>query len=169
MLDRIFIDFSVHKLRQLHSRIEECVARLTDEQIWARGAETENAVGNLILHLAGNVRQWILFGVAGQADVRVRDREFAARGEIGREDLLERLRSALEEAIPVIEQVSARRLAETTRVQNYELHVLAAIGHVVEHFAMHTGQIIFVTKMLTGEDLGFYRHLSAPKHRETTP
>jgi uncharacterized damage-inducible protein DinB len=169
MLDRIFIDFSVLKLRQLHSRIEECVARLTDDQIWARGAEAENAIGNLILHLAGNVRQWILTGVAGRPDVRVRDREFAARGESGREDLLERLRSALDEAIPFIEQVSAERLAETIKVQSYELPVLAAIGHVVEHFAMHTGQIIFVTKMLTGEDLGFYRHLSTPKHRETTP
>jgi uncharacterized damage-inducible protein DinB len=167
MLDRIFIDFSVHKLRQLHSRIEDCLDRLDEEQIWARGPESSNAIGNLVLHLAGNVRQWILFGVAGQPDVRVRDREFAARGEIGKQDLLEGLRSTLEEAIPVIEQVSAERLSLTTKVQNYELPVLAAIGHVVEHFAMHTGQIIFATKMLTEEDLGFYRHLGTPKRRET--
>ena len=167
MLDRIFIDYSVRELRTFQSRIEACAARLTDDQIWARGVETENAVGNLILHLAGNVRQWILFGIAGNPDVRVRDREFSARGDIGKEDLLARLRAALDEAIPVIEQVSAARLAETTKVQNYELPVLAAIGHVVNHFAMHTGQIIFATKMLTGEDLGFYRHLS-PKRGDPT-
>jgi uncharacterized damage-inducible protein DinB len=167
MLDRIFIEFAVHKLRQLHARIEDCLARLDDEQIWARGSDHSNAIGNLVLHLAGNVRQWILFGVAGQPDVRVRDREFAARGEIGKQDLLDRLRSTLEEAIPVIEQVPAERLAETTRVQTYELPVMAAIGHVVEHFSMHTGQIIFATKILTGEDLGFYRHLEPPKRGGT--
>ena len=160
MTESLFLDHSVRKLRQLQGRIEECLGRLTDEQIWARHSDNENAAGNLVLHLCGNVRQWIVSGVGGQQDIRTRDREFAACGTVTRGELLERLAGTLDAAIPVIEGVSAERLAETIRVQGYDVSVLEAIYHVVEHFSMHTGQIIFATKLLTQEDLGFYKHLS---------
>src|SRR3979411_971899 len=90
-IDHLFTAVSARKLEQLLSRIETCAGKLTDDQIWMRGVESQNAVGNLMLHLNGNVRQWILSGVGGKPDVRVRDREFAARGDISRQDLLERL------------------------------------------------------------------------------
>src|ERR1700691_5757570 len=96
--DRLFLDYSARKLRQLNSRIEDCLGRLTEEQIWARGAETENAVGNLVLHLSGNVRQWIVAGVGGRPDVRQRDAEFAARGGLAAHGLAEHLRGIVEEA-----------------------------------------------------------------------
>jgi uncharacterized damage-inducible protein DinB len=169
-LDRIFLDFSQKKLRQLSSRIEDCLARLTAEQVWARGHENENAIGNLVLHLCGNVRQWIIAGVGGQPDIRLRDREFTARGDVESAELGERLKSTVEEAVAVIGQVTAARLAAVVTIQKYELTVLEAIAHVVEHFAQHTGQIIFATKMLTGQDLGFYRHLkTTAAHGEKTP
>jgi uncharacterized damage-inducible protein DinB len=169
-LDRIFLDFSQKKLRQLCARIEDCLARLTAEQVWARGSENENAIGNLVLHLCGNVRQWIIAGVGGQPDIRVRDREFTARGDVEPGLLAERLKSTVEDAVSVIGQVTAGRLAEVVTIQKYEITVLEAIAHVVEHFGQHTGQIIFATKMLTGQDLGFYRHLkSAAAHGEKTP
>jgi len=160
MTERLFAEFSVRKLRQLEVRIADCLGRLTDQQIWARGSENENAVGNLVLHLSGNVRQWIVSGVGGQPDVRMRDREFAARDGLGRAELLERLGGTLDLAVPVIEGLSAEGLQRKIRVQNYDVTVLEAIYHVVEHFAMHTGQIAFATKLMTQEDLGFYRHLS---------
>jgi uncharacterized damage-inducible protein DinB len=163
MIDRIFLDYSGRKLRQYFERIRSCLDKLSGEQIWLRGGENQNAAGNLLLHLAGNVRQWIVSGVGGQPDVRVRDREFAARGDISKQELLERLEAAVNDAIVVLDGVTAKRLEEHVTVQNYDGTVLEAIGHVVEHFAMHTGQIIFLTKALTGEDLGFYRHLSAPQ------
>jgi uncharacterized damage-inducible protein DinB len=169
VIERIFLDFSARKLRQLMSRIRSCAGRLTSEQVWARGGENENAAGNLMLHLAGNVRQWIVSGVGGKPDVRVRDREFSARGGISKDDLLERLEAAVEDAIQVIEALPPERLAERIVVQKYDVTVLEAIAHVVEHFAMHTGQIIFATKMCSGEDLGFYRHLSAPPQQDRTP
>ena len=168
--DRIFLDFSVRKLELLTGRIESCLGRLNVEQIWARGGENENAVGNLVLHLAGNVRQWIVSGVGAMPDVRQRDAEFAARGGASAAELKERLRGTVAEAVAVIGGLPTERLTERVTIQNYEQPVLEAIYHVVEHFAMHTGQIQFATKMLTGADLGFYAHLrTTAAHGERTP
>jgi len=169
-LDRIFLDVSQKKLQQLTSRIEQCLAQLTAEQVWARGSENENAIGNLVLHLAGNVRQWIISGIGGKPDIRVRDREFTARGDVEPAELGERLKSTVEEAVAVLGQVSAGRLAEIVTIQKYDITVMEAIAHVIEHFAQHTGQIIFATKMLTGQDLGFYKHLkTTAAHGEKIP
>jgi uncharacterized damage-inducible protein DinB len=161
--DRIFLDYSVHKLRQFSSRICVCLDKLTYDQIWYRGADNSNAVGNLVLHLCGNVRQWIGTGVGGKPDVRVRDREFSARGEIQADELKERLAAAVEDAAAIIAQLPAERLLDTIRVQRYEVTVLEGVYHVVEHFAQHTGQILFAAKAFTGEDLGFYRNIGEAK------
>ena len=169
-IDRLFLDHSVSELRQLTGRIETCLGKLNEEQVWARGNENENAIGNLVLHLCGNVRQWIISGVGGQPDARARDAEFAARGGVAVADLNNRLRQTVDEAAGVIETVSPSRLSQRLLIQQYDVSILEAIYHVVEHFSMHTGQIIFATKMLTGEDLGFYQHLrSASAHGEKTP
>ena len=168
-LDRIFLDFSEKKLQQLAGRIEDCLGRLTAEQVWARGHENENAIGNLVLHLCGNVRQWIIAGIGGKPDIRVRDREFTARGEIEPSELSERLKATIDEAAGVI-AAAAPRLAEHVTIQKYDITVMEAIAHVVEHFAQHAGQIMFVTKMLTGQDLGYYKHLkTTAAHGEKTP
>lgn len=168
-LDRLFADFSARKLRQMSDRVKTCLGKLSSEQIWARGGEHENAVGNLVLHLCGNVRQWIVSGIGGAPDARERDAEFAARGGVSGQELAARLHSVVEEAAAVIGSVTARRLSERIVVQKYEVSVMEAIYHVVEHFSGHTGQIVFATKMLTTEDLGFYRHLRAAAHGEKTP
>jgi uncharacterized damage-inducible protein DinB len=159
-LDRVFLDYSTQKLRQFRSRIDACLEKLTYDQIWERPSDSSNAIGNLVLHLCGNLRQWIGTGVAGQPDIRVRDREFAARGDVQSDELRERLRAAVEDAVAIIEALPAGRLLEITRVQRYDVTVLEAVYHVVEHFAQHTAQIIFATKAYTRDDLGFYRHLN---------
>ncbi|MDQ6677735.1 MAG: DUF1572 domain-containing protein [Acidobacteriota bacterium] len=169
MVDRLFLDYSVQKLRQAAGRVDECLARLTEDQVWARGAPNENAPGNLVLHLCGNVRQWVISGVGRSPNTRDRDAEFAADGGMGTSDLRRMLRQTVEEAVPVIERQTAEQLEQQIQVQNYRVAVLEAIYHVVEHFAGHAGQIIFVTKALTGEDLGFYKHLKYSAHREQTP
>jgi uncharacterized damage-inducible protein DinB len=158
-VESLFLDESVKTLRQLTSRIEACFGRLTDDQIWARGSENENAVGNLALHLAGNVRQWIIASLGGAPDLRKRDEEFAARAGHTAQDLLAHLGSAVEEAAAVIASLDTARLTREYTIQKYQVSGVTAVYHVVEHFAQHTGQIIFATKMLTGEDLGFYSHL----------
>jgi uncharacterized damage-inducible protein DinB len=108
------------------------------------------------LHLCGNVRQWIVSGIGGAPDARDRDAEFAARGEAGIADLKRRLRDTMIAASAVLRDLPEERLAERVTIQNYDATLLEAIYHVVEHFSMHTGQIVFATKMLTGADLGFY-------------
>jgi uncharacterized damage-inducible protein DinB len=168
-LDRIFLDVSSRTLEQLLSRIRDCVGKLTPEQVWARGSDNENAIGNLVLHLNGNVRQWIVSGVGGAADTRVRDAEFAARGGIAVPELLGRIEATVREAVAVLNNVTAARMTERLTIQKYDVTVMEAIFHVVEHFSQHTGQIIFATKVLTGDDLGFYRHLKAAAHTERTP
>jgi len=154
-----FLTYASDQLNQLCSRIEICIDKLTAEQVWARGNENANAVGNLALHLMGNVRQWILHGVGGEPDVRMRDSEFASRGGIDPSELKRRLRATVDEAAALIRALPPGRLGERRTIQKYDVTVLEAIFHVVEHFSGHAGQIIFATKFLTGDDLGFYAHL----------
>jgi hypothetical protein len=169
-LESVFLSFSSDKLEQLCGRIETCVDKLTPDQIWSRGAENENSIGNLMLHLAGNVRQWILHGVGGQPDTRQRDTEFDARGDVDPVELKRRLRSTVEEAAALIRALPAARFQEPKQIQNYDVTVFEVILHVVEHFAGHTGQIIFATKLFTGADLAFYAHLrTSQKGAQTTP
>src|SRR5436190_4940314 len=130
VLERPFLEHSNKKLRQYCDRIETCLGKLSAEQIWARGSENENAVGNLVLHLSGNVRQWIVSGVGGSADTRQRDAEFDARGGVSKEDLMARLRGAVEDAAATLAKVSAKRLAEKIVVQKYDVPVMEAIAHV---------------------------------------
>lgn len=155
----IFINFSAEKLEQLHGRIQDCLARLTPEQIWTRNSENENAVGNLVLHLSGNVRQWIGSGVAGMPDHRQRDAEFDARGGMAPAELAELLKTRVSEVAGIIREVPAARLTQRITPQGYDVTVLEAIAHVVEHFSQHTGQIILLTKLLTGNDLAYYQYL----------
>jgi uncharacterized damage-inducible protein DinB len=169
-LQRQFLDYSIDKLREYTGRIETCLGMLNEEQVWARRAENENAAGNLVLHLCGNVRQWIVSAVGARPDVRERDREFSARGGVSIAALTECLRTTVEEAAGVLRAVTAERMAERLVIQGYKVSVMEAIYHVVEHFSMHTGQIMFATKLLTGTDLGFYAHLStAASHAQKTP
>lgn len=167
-IESVFLHYSADKLAQLCGRIETCVDKLTPAQIWARHGENENAIGNLMLHLSGNVRQWILSGVGGEPDTRERDREFDARGGMAIPELKQRLRSAVDAAVALIRALPPDRLAERITVQNYDVTVLEAILHVVEHFSGHAGQIMFATKLVTGADLGFYAHLRSA-HVEKTP
>src|SRR5215471_10477567 len=111
-MDGLFLDFSAKKLRQLTDRIEICIGKLNEEQVWARGSANENAIGNLVLHLCGNVRQWICAGVGGRTFNRERDAEFAATGGVAPQELIRRLRETVEEASAIVEGLPAGRLSE---------------------------------------------------------
>ena len=158
-----FVAASRKSLDQWLGRIEKCLDQLTEEQIWWRGQENSNAVGNLVLHLSGNVRQWIIAGVGGAKDARDRDSEFAQRAALPVAELRKRLREAVREADAVLAQLKPEDLLPSRHIQVYDVTVLEAIHHVTEHFALHAGQIIYATKLMTGEDLGFYKNLQKPK------
>jgi uncharacterized damage-inducible protein DinB len=169
MIEHAFLQFSSTKLTELSARIEDCLGRLTADQVWMRNAENENSVGNIVLHLCGNVRQWILGGIGGQPDHRDRESEFAARGGFEPAELAAKLKAVISEAAQVIRNVPVASLPEKKIIQKYDTTVMEAIYHVVEHFAGHTGQIIFATKLLTGHDLGYYKHLSKGAQAQAAP
>ena len=134
-------------------KIERCLKSLSDEQVWWRANPASNSIGNLLLHLNGNVRQWIVGGVTVR---RVRQQEFDERRIIARDELLSQLASTIVEADRVLARLAAESLSERRQIQGKDVSVLEAVYHVVEHFSMHTGQIILLTKMQTGEDISFY-------------
>jgi uncharacterized damage-inducible protein DinB len=156
-VSRAFIQRAREFLREQYlPKIERCLEKLTDEQIWWRSNSESNSIGNLLLHLSGNARQWIVCGLGGEVDARERQSEFNERRTIPREELLSRLRSTVEAVDETLATFDASRLLDKFRIQGTEATALAAIFHVTEHFSMHTGQIILQTKMLTGIDLVFY-------------
>lgn len=137
-------------------KIERCLEQLTDEQIWWRANESSNSIGNLLLHLSGNVRQWIISGLGGEPDHRHRDSEFDQREGIPRSELISLLKQTLSDADEVLSRFDASKLLEAKRIQKSDVTALEAIFHVTEHFSMHTGQIILLTKMLASKDFKFY-------------
>lgn len=152
-----FIDQSRRFLLQDYLRkIERCVDELPDDDLWWRPDEISNSVGNLLLHLAGNVRQWIVSGVGGERDVRQRQQEFDQRAPLPAPALLARLHDALDEADRVLADLDPADLSRRLTIQGIAVTVMEAIYHVVEHFSSHVGQIIYITKLRTGRDLRFY-------------
>jgi uncharacterized damage-inducible protein DinB len=137
-------------------KIERCLELLSDEQIWWRANPQSNSIGNLILHLSGNVRQWLVVGLGGAGDSRDRDAEFAQRDVVPRAELVARLTETLREADATLGAFDPDKLLENFRIQGLEVSALEAVLHVVEHFSMHTGQIIMLAKMFTQVDLEFY-------------
>ncbi len=157
-LRRAFLDRSRAYLRDGYlPRIRLAVARLSPEDLWWRPNEASNSVGNLLLHLAGNLRQWIVAGVGGAPDVRVRNEEFAAAGGPGAAELLDRLGAAVMEADATLARLDPGALDRALEIQGHRVTAFEAVYHAVEHFAMHTGQITYVAKLRAGTDLGFYR------------
>ena len=155
-------------------RIVRCLQLLSDKEIWWRPNGASNAAGNIVLHLCGNVRQWIISGLGGAPDARERDKEFAEHGPIPRRVLIAQLKKTVEEASKTIEGLSAEAFAREFVIQGYHVSGLATISHVYEHFSYHAGQIIYLTKLKRGKDLRFTRlpaTRSAPKRvaaRRTT-
>ena len=137
-------------------KIERCLEHLTDEQIWFRPNEASNSIGNLVLHLCGNARQWIVAGLGDSPDRRDRDSEFRQREVIPRVELVECLRTTVREVEQVLANLDSNVVLERRTIQGKDVEVLEAIFHVTEHFSMHTGQIILLTKMLAQRDMKFY-------------
>lgn len=137
-------------------KILKCFDQLTDEQIWSRPNGVSNSVGNLILHLCGNIRQYVISGLGDAPDIRERDLEFSTTGGFTRAALLEKLDQTLGEAFAVMRSASDERLLRMHTVQGFRYSGIGIIVHITEHFSHHTGQIIFWAKQLTSRDMAFY-------------
>lgn len=156
----LFLEFSRHKLLdQYWPRMRACVESLTDEQVWWRPNPASNSVGNLLLHLNGNVRQWLVNSFNRLEDTRNRPAEFKPTEQPAASALISRLDETLQQAAAVLARLTEDDLLARYEIQGYNVTGLDAVYQVVEHFGLHHGQIIYVTKMLRNEDLGFYREL----------
>ncbi len=147
---------AVRRLREGQERIRFCVQRLNDEQLWYRPNSNVVSVGNLVLHLCGNVGQWVNSTLGNRPDERRRDDEFAATGPMDTRELRERLDATLAYAYDVIGGLGEADLERTWNVQGFSETGLAIVLHVVEHFSYHTGQITLHTKLLLDIDTGYY-------------
>ena len=144
-----------HLVMEYLPKIRSCVGELSDDQVWWRSSEAENSVGNLLLHLSANIRQWIVSGLGGAADARVRQAEFDERRVLPKEELLQLFESAVMEADAVLGRFDASKLTEVRHFQKWDYSCLYAIMHVVEHAAQHMGQIVYITKLCKKTDLKF--------------
>ena len=137
-------------------RMLQCLSMLNDEEIWRRPNPNSNSVGNLVLHLCGNARQWIVSGLGGAPDARWRQEEFDERGPLPREELIALIETTAREVDAVLERVKPEDLLGLRPVQVFEESGLSILVHVVEHFSYHVGQISYFTKALKDVDLGYY-------------
>ncbi|MPR32277.1 DinB family protein [Salmonirosea aquatica] len=151
-----FIEQSLHYFHLNTPRIIKCLDELSEEEVWQRPNGASNSVGNLILHLCGNIRQYIISGLGNQPDTRTRSVEFSVTEGFSKAELLQKLNETLHVADTVIRAADDENLLRERRVQAYTLTGLGIIIHVVEHYSYHTGQIAFWTKQLRNQDLGFY-------------
>jgi uncharacterized damage-inducible protein DinB len=152
-----FIARSRHFLRtEYPTKLRAAVKALPADALWWRANSTSNSVGNLLLHLNGNVRQWIVGGVGGSTVTRDRAGEFAAQSGATADALLADLDRALDEVDAVLARLTAEDLTSSRTIQGRELTVLEAIYHVVEHFSLHLGQIILVAKLHAPGAVKFY-------------
>jgi Protein of unknown function (DUF1572) len=144
-------------------RICDSLMLLSPEEIWWRPNLVSNSIGNLVLHLRGNVRQWIICGLGGERDVRRRDLEFSEKGPIAREKLITEIRSTVRDASGVIRNLAADQLLRRYSIQGYRVTGYEAATQVITHFGVHAGQIMYVTKMKRGIDLGFTKLPPVPE------
>jgi hypothetical protein len=165
----LFLEYSRKKLLgQYWPRLREVVEPLTDEQVWWRPNEASNSIGNLLLHLNGNVYQWLVASFSHFEDRRNRPAEFYEREGIPAAELLNRLGATLKEVGGVLARLTAEELAAPMEIQGFHVTGLHAVYQAVEHFGLHYGQILYIVKMLTGADLKLTRGLDATGRAETS-
>lgn len=159
-VSHLFLAFSRHKLMEHYwPRLRSAVEPLSMEQVWWRPNAACNSIGNLVLHLNGNVRQWLVASFQRLPDERNRPYEFAAEGGMNAAELLDRLGATMSEADDVLAGLRDTDLTRPYEIQGYHVTGLEAVYQVVEHFGLHYGQITYIAKCLTARDLGFYREL----------
>jgi len=141
---------------EYRTKLRAVVEALPPDRLWWRPNDDSNSVGNLLLHLAGNIRQWAIAGIPQAADTRRRAAEFAAQGGEDAAALLARMDQTLDEVDLVLADLPPDELLTRRTIQGRDVTVYAAITQVIEHFALHLGQIILIAKWLEPGSVKFY-------------
>ena len=160
-----FLACSARRLILSRQQIANCLDQLTEQQMSQRGGDHENSVINLLLHLEGNLRQWVLHGIDNQPDIRRRDDEFTLTLSTSAAEARAAFNATVEESSRVIAALDPARLLEVIDPQPTGTWrnptILDAIYKVVGHLEHHAGQIVLLTKQMAGRDLD----LSMPRKR----
>jgi Protein of unknown function (DUF1572) len=160
-ISRLFLEHSRKKLfDEWWPRLRATVEGLTEEQLWWRPNDASNSIGNLMLHLNGNVRQWLVTSFTQQEDHRNRPAEFNEKAGGPPAPLLAQMGATLDEAAAILARLTETDLLAPMQIQGYQVTGLVAVYQVVEHFGLHYGQVIYIAKALIDKDLGFYRELN---------
>jgi len=157
ILSEIQSEFERRLYTEGYDRIVQCLGYLSEEEVWARPNVQTVSIGNLILHLGGNVRQWICAGLGQQEDIRKRDTEFSTEGGVSKVALMETIKRTIIDAQDVVEKLVVEDLAKIYKVQVYEESGLSIIVHVIEHFSYHIGQITYAVKSRKNIDTQYYK------------
>jgi uncharacterized damage-inducible protein DinB len=161
-----FIAQSISRFEENTPKIEKCLSELSEDELWRRPNASSNSAGNIILHLCGNITQYILSSLGNIEDKRERDKEFTSTRVLNKAELLEKLRSTIRGAVKIMQSLNDDDLLRRHSVQGYDLSAIGIIIHVVEHYSYHTGQIIYWTKLIKDKDLGFYASVDLNKRNE---
>lgn len=140
-------------------RVAQCINELTEEQVWQYPNENSNSMGNLLLHICGNMTQYVISSIGGSKDERVRDEEFGTKGGYTKAELIAKLEATMQQACEVIEKMTEQEAMRVRMVQGFNYSGIGNIMHAVEHYSYHTGQIAFYTKLLKNMDLKFYGNM----------
>jgi uncharacterized damage-inducible protein DinB len=158
-----FIEQSLYRIDKNTPKIISCINELDEADTWMLPNDTSNSVGNLILHLCGNITQYIISSLGGTEDTRERDKEFSAKDGYSKAELIEKLSDTVEKARNIIQNMDTENLLQKRHVQGFQYSGIGIIIHVTEHYSYHTGQIVFWTKLLKNKDLGFYAGIDLNK------
>jgi uncharacterized damage-inducible protein DinB len=151
-----FIRQSVYRITENTNRIIKCLEEINEAEIWQRPNESSNSIGNIILHLCGNIRQYAISSLGKAEDVRMRDIEFSTKEGFSKKELSVKLKNTVDEAIAIIENLDEPALIKSYSAQGFNLSGIGIVVHVTEHYSYHTGQIAFWIKLLKNKDLRFY-------------
>jgi uncharacterized damage-inducible protein DinB len=148
---------SIHRIELNTPRIDKCMELLRENDTWKKPNESSNSIANLILHLCGNMTQYVISSLGNKEDRRERDKEFSVTGGLTKQELQQKLHATVADVTSIIRNISEEDLLKTKSVQGFEYTGVGIILHVTEHYSYHTGQIALITKLITNKDLGFYK------------
>ncbi len=159
-ISKEFIEQCIYRMNENTKRVMTCLEEIDEEDVWKSANENSNSIGNLILHLCGNIRQYIISALGAREDTRVRDEEFSARSGPTKTELMNQLQGTVLQATVTLKEIDDHRLIKIYSVQGFQLSGVGIIIHVTEHCSYHTGQIAFWTKLLKNKDLRFYGNIN---------
>ncbi|MFT6983227.1 MAG: putative damage-inducible protein DinB [Crocinitomicaceae bacterium] len=156
MQDHLIKEFEIRVFDESYTRISKCLNILNEDEIWYSPNDKITTVGNTVLHLIGNARQWIITGIGKEEDNRERDDEFKVDSRVSKVELERALAELQKDVEPVLFGLNNNQINKITNVQGFEVSGFSILIHVIEHFSYHTGQISLLTKLMKNEDLGYY-------------